>query len=145
MNVVAERAKIGGILPVHHDGLVATLEKVPPQVMSCVVPDRVDALEQAHPPREVGFGGFQQEMVVVAHQNVAMHNPATAPAGLPERLQKYLPIPVVAKNGLQAVPSVHHMIDGTAILNAHFSWHGSKAQGLCIYVNREELTRMART
>ena len=63
--------------------------------------------------REIGFGGFQQEMVVVAHQNVAMHNPATALAGLPERLQKY------RRNILEMLFAERNHICSVCVSNGH--------------------------
>jgi hypothetical protein len=44
------------------------------------------------------------------------------------------------ENRLQAVPSVHDMIDGTAVLDPRSPWHSRKMPGSSIYVNREELT-----
>jgi hypothetical protein len=52
------------------------------------------------------------------------------PPGLPARLgkgsQEQFAIRVVPADGLAAIPPVHHMVNGAAILDAQMARHGEK-------------------
>ena len=45
------------------------------------------------------------------------------PAALSQRLQKHLAVPQIKNDALLALPTTHHMIDRSLVLDSHASWH----------------------
>jgi len=108
--------------------------------MPRIVPDRINALKQTHPSRKVGFRCLKQQVVVIAHQHIAMDKPSATLAGLPKRLQENFAVSVITKNRFQSVATVHHVIQRPFIFHSLFPRHLSKTQSKCRNVNRGELT-----
>src|SRR5512141_2244888 len=68
---------------------------------------------------------FHHQVKMMAHQTIGMNLPTGLRAGLPQGLQKALPIPVVLKNGLAAVATVHDMVDRATVLDPELARHRS--------------------
>jgi hypothetical protein len=62
-------------------------------------------------------------MEVVAHQAKRMHLPPRFLAGLAQRFQKTLAVPVISEDRLLPVAPVHDVVDRAGILDAQFSRH----------------------
>jgi len=58
---------------------------------------------------------------VVAHEHIGVQPPAGARADLAERLQKALPIRIVAENRLAPIPAIKHMAEYSREFNSRLS------------------------
>ena len=81
------------------------------------------ALQALHPRHQIGFRGFHQQMIVIAHQHVGVEAPAGPAAGLAERFQKAQAVPVIPIDRLSLIAPCHHMIGGSGIFNAQQPGH----------------------
>ena len=45
-----------------------------------------------------------------------MNDPTRSSTRLRQRFEEYLPVPVIQKNSITAIPSTHDVVDGTIIL-----------------------------
>ncbi len=61
---------------------------------------------------QVGIGGFQNEMIMVAHQAIRVHLPIGFLTRLREGLDEVVPVHVVQKDVLALVATAHDVIDG---------------------------------
>ncbi len=84
---------------------------MPAEPVATVEARRIGGLEPLHACHQVWLRGLQQQMVMVAHQNISMHPPAGAPAGFRQCGEKPLPIIVVAKDRLAPVSAVEHGVN----------------------------------
>jgi hypothetical protein len=105
------------------DGLEPSLHQVTVSLVSPVEPLRVDAVEVSHAPGQVGFGRFDQQMEVVAHQNEAMQSPFEALDSLSEDVQEAFPVSFVSKDVSPFVPPTRDMPDSTGMLQPQRSRH----------------------
>jgi len=60
----------------------------------------------------------------VGHQAERMHLPIGLDAAFDPGFQKTLPIPVVLEDGLASVATVHHVINGSRVLDSQLARHG---------------------
>jgi hypothetical protein len=72
MNVVADCAQVMAFIILNRDGFVTALKEVPYLAMSRVESGSVGALQPSHSIHEVTFRSLEKEMVVVAHENIAV-------------------------------------------------------------------------
>ena len=108
---------------------------IPPLPVGRVEPFGIGPLQPLHSRHQIRLRRFQQNMKVVAHQNIRMDNPARPFAHLPQGGQKQTPIFVRAENRLLAIPPVHHVIDGPRIFQSRFPCHGPISTILLSTVN----------
>jgi len=94
-----------------------------------VEPGGVGGVEVLHASDEGGSVGFNEKMVVVAHEDVAVDGPAGAEGCFTECLEKDLPVLVVAVDGPALVATAHDMIDGSGKFDAGGSRHGRSFSG----------------
>jgi hypothetical protein len=114
-------------LPVVADLLrpVAALEQVPVQGMAPVEADGVDPVQVAHALVEVGIWRLDQEVVVVAHQAVAVAEPAVAAAGLGQEREVGTTIAIVREDRLAPVPPRRGVVDRSLIQLASTTSHAT--------------------
>ena len=96
------------------------------QLVPVVQADGVGALQPGHPRHQVGVGGFDHQMVMVAHQAKGMHLPIRLLTGLGQGLDEVMPVHVVQEDVLALVATAHHVIHGAGILDSHFARHDAK-------------------
>ena len=83
MNIIEYRPI--SISRLHHDRLVSSSKKMPPQPVPRIDPPRVGILKPPHAHREIRLRRFQEQMVVITHQRIRM-NPKPRPiANLSQR------------------------------------------------------------
>jgi len=83
MNIIEYRPI--SISRLHHDRLVSSSKKMPPQPVPRIDPPRVGILKPPHARREIRLRRFQKQMVVITHQCIRM-NPKPRPiANLSQR------------------------------------------------------------
>jgi hypothetical protein len=71
------------------------------------------AVQLAHAQRKVGIGGFEQQVVMVAHQAIGMADPAEAADDLTEHLQKQAAVFVVEIDVLPGIASGGDVVERT--------------------------------
>ncbi len=81
-------------------------------------------LEPGHACDEVGLGGFDEEVIVVAHERPCMDVPAGHLAGLGEGVEEEAAVVVVKEDGLPAVATGHDVVVGAGGLDADAAGHG---------------------
>lgn len=117
MNIITDDFPILRLFFVDDHRFVTPLKHMPdlpmPRVESC----RVGRLEPLHARHQIPDRSLKQQMVVIAHQHIALNHESASPAHLAHRLKKNLPISFIMKNRLPPIPSAHHMIAGSLILN----------------------------
>ena len=57
-------------IAIHHDGLEPSPEQMADLAVTAVVALRVDAIDVAHQPRQIGLARLHHEVVVIAHQTI---------------------------------------------------------------------------
>ena len=64
---------------------------------------RVDLVEPLHAARQIGLGGFDEEVVVIAHQAVCVESPALLSDLAAEQIEKRCAVPIIAKDVLACI------------------------------------------
>ena len=65
------------------------------ELVTVVEPDGAGALQPSHPGHQIGVGGLDDEMVMIAHQAEGMDLPTRPLASLGQRLEEIVAIHVV--------------------------------------------------
>ena len=86
----------------------------------------VDPAELAHALGEVAARGLDQQVVVIAHQAVGMHDPVEALAYLPEHREEPVPIIVAAVDVLLSITARGEVVERARKLDPQGSCHGSR-------------------
>jgi hypothetical protein len=71
-----------------------------------------------HAFNQTRVGRFQHQMKVIAHQTISMHLPIGLLTRPGQRFEKILPIHVIVVNVLTPIPTAHHMMDRSRIINS---------------------------
>ena len=103
-------------------------EALTPIWLSCVV-----RLKPAHPRHQVGLRRFDQQMVMIGHQNERVHTPPRAPTHLAERGHELLAIGVITENRFLPVAAIQQMINGSGELDTCFPGHERSQTSWAIY------------
>lgn len=92
-------------------------------VVPAVEPLGIGAQQPLHAGDQVGVGGFDHQVKVIAHEAKAVHLPAGLLAALLQAAQELMAVLLIAKDGFLVVAPVHDVIDGPGILDAHLPCH----------------------
>lgn len=87
--VKAERAQVVGFITLDWDGFVAPLKEMHSLAMPRINTGRVGTLQPFHTIHEVPLRGLERQMVVVAHENVAVEEKSRSLAGFLQGSQKH--------------------------------------------------------
>jgi len=98
------------------------------EFVAMVQTDGVGALKPAHALDEVGFGGFDDEVEVIAHEAVCMYLPRGFLTGLRECFQEIVTVGVIEKDVLSTIAAAHDVVNRTGILNAYLAGHGGDGE-----------------
>src|SRR5437879_10044809 len=119
----------GDFLPapiiLHQHGLEATLKQVAAPTVPPIEPDTVADAKPLHGPAEIGFGCFEQQMIVIVHQDIAVDPEAETLRQLAQQLQEMKPVAVVAVNGLLLIASGRNMITTAGPLKTQRACHAT--------------------
>ena len=72
---------------------------------------------------QAGVGGFQYQMVMVAHQAPGMHLPAGFLARFGQGFDEIVPVHIVQKDVVAPVTPAHHTCPAVARVKADDTWH----------------------
>ena len=97
------------------DRLESTLKDMPDSCMLAIEPLRVDAVEELHSTRQVGFRRFDQQVVVVAHQAVPMTDPAVPNDDITENLYESSPVFVVEEDVFSRISTTGDVVEGSFV------------------------------
>src|SRR3954466_483654 len=76
-----------------------------------------------HPGNQVGIRGFQDQMVMVAHQAKRMDLPIGLLTGLGQRLEEVVPVHIVEEDVVALVAAAHHVIHSPGVLKSKLARH----------------------
>src|ERR1044071_9301611 len=93
-----------------------------------IEPDGVGALQPSHAGDQIGVGGFQHQVVVIAHEAIRVNLPTGLLTSFGQRLEEVVSIHVIQENILTPIASTHHMVHRPRVLNAQLPWHGASLQ-----------------
>lgn len=108
-DVAADGVQIG--LPVDQLGVEAAFQHVPRPPVLTIEPLAADAVELPHGARELGVGGLQQQVIMIAHQTVGMAEGMVALHDGGEDRQETLAVGVVGDDRLAPVASGRDVIE----------------------------------
>ena len=86
------------------------LEQMPHPPVPPVEPLAIADAKPLHRPAQVGLGCFQQQVKMIVHQHIGMHEHAEALRQRPQQRQKVAPIRLRPEDRLPFVAARRHMI-----------------------------------
>lgn len=104
------------------DCLEAALQNVSNTPVSSIESLRKHAVEQLHPLREVGYWGFNEQMIMVVHQTIGMTCPIKSIDHASEIYQKSLAIFVVNKDVLTNIAAASTYLHKSAYVFLSGPW-----------------------
>ena len=100
----------------NQDRLESSLKEVTNPFVSTIEALRVAPVELMHPPREIRFGSLQEQVVVIAHQNVGMDPPEHDLDDAAYQAKELLTIDPVAKDLALFVASARDMPERAGVI-----------------------------
>ena len=121
MNVLDQLPRIGVFLdPL---GLEASLVQTPATAVTAIETDAVSHLESTDRVAQIGARCLGQQVKVIRHQAIRMDDKPETLDGFMTRLQKSLPITIIAINWLTVVAAGRDMIHGVFRLYSDRACH----------------------
>jgi len=116
-------------LQADHHRFEAPLEQVSAAIMPAIEPDTVAQVQPLRRPAQIGLAQFQDQMIMIVHQYIAMQADVETRNHFGQELAKMLPVALVAENGTAFVASGGQMIPAAGLFDAKGSSHerGSNA------------------
>lgn len=110
-------------LLLHDDGIIPVLQNVGGLPVMFVEGDTGAAIESFHPSGQVGFPGFDEQVIVVGHEAISMAEPSVLLNGLPQDFQESGIIFFIVIAALLIVPPGGDVIYFARELRAERSCH----------------------
>ncbi len=123
MDVVASGAQILRATFVDALRFEAPTEKMAPRLPAAVPTLGVGAEQPFHAEAEIRLRSFQDEVKMVAHEDVDVNLPAGFRASLAEPIKERVPVAIVEKDHLATIPATHHMVNRARIFNPQRARH----------------------
>jgi hypothetical protein len=101
-------------VPLQKDRLVTTLENVADATVYLVDPLRVDAVQLACPLGEIGIQRLNEQVIMVAHQAVGVHQPVEPTTDTPKHIKEGMAVPIAEVNVLFPVTTRGDVVQGTS-------------------------------
>lgn len=108
---------------INHESFKTTLKKVANALVNGVEPLRVVAVHVAHERGEVAFRGLDEQVVVIAHEDVGVENRIVKSETIGEVFQEGETVSVVEKDFLSSVASSGDVIKCAFEFDAKRSCH----------------------
>ena len=124
MNVLDQLPRIGVFLD--QMGLEATLVQMPATAVAAIETDAVSRLEPTGRVAQIGARCLGQQVKVIRHQAIRMDYEPETLNGFFKRLQKPLPIAIIAINWLTFVAAGRDMIHGAFKLYSDRACHNAR-------------------
>src|SRR5690349_5596078 len=91
------------------------------QLVAAIEASSISSQQPLHAEAQIGPGGLDNEMEMVAHEAVGMDLPASSFTAFAQGLEEQLPIFAIVKNMLQTIPAIHQVINRVRVFDAQFS------------------------
>jgi hypothetical protein len=121
MHVTAQFQKI--TVRFHYNGLKTPLIKVPRSSVSAVEVGRVGYIEMPHEFREICFGGLNDQVEMVGHEDVGVQPDLINFQGSLEFLQKCSTVGIVAEDFSSFIATAGNVVKGVWVVNPKRSCH----------------------
>ena len=122
VNVIQQRLIIVP-LPFNQNRFIPIPKHTTPQPVPHIEPPSVGILNPFHALNQISFRGFNQNMIMIIHQDPGMDTPPALSADLGKNLQKIATIHIILKNRLAPIPPRQNMIIRPGIFNADTARH----------------------
>ena len=96
---------------------------MPGYLMLGIEPVREATVESVHPQRDIGIGGFDEQVIVVRHQAVGVTAPAVDRDHISERRQEYFAVAPLEKDALAAVSTRCYVVKTACNLGSRRTRH----------------------
>ena len=117
MNVIAERAQIERFIALYGNGLVAALKEMSSLAVFRIEACRIGALQPSHAFYKIPLWSLQKKVVMIAHEDIAVNKVSRSLAGFRQGGQKDVPILIISEDGFPPIPTAHHMVNCSFILD----------------------------
>jgi hypothetical protein len=122
VNVSRKNGKI--LVFINENAFVSALVKMAGPIVPPVVITGIGDIEMAHELGEVAFGGFNEQVEVVRHEDVAVKLYAVNVDRLDKYLEEPFSVGIVLKDVIAFVASAGNVVHCAGILDAERSGHG---------------------
>jgi len=129
MNVIADRFEIAIAAAIDKQAFVTSAKEMTEQLVSTVESGSVGPKEPFHPIDEIGFGGLNHQMEMIAHQAPGVNLPIRFSTRLTQSFQKQLTVFVIAEDVLAMIAAIHDVVNSALVLNSKLSGHRSRVHG----------------
>jgi len=141
MDIPAEGQKIAILL--HKDRPVSPLQEMPHPHMPSIEKVRVSPIYPMHDLQEIPLGGFQDEMIMVVHQDIGMNQDTIAIMVILHEAKELYPVLCIKKDFSPLIPTAGNMIQSPRIFNPKRSSHSLYISYPQRYVKFQGLTPMS--
>lgn len=122
------------------DAFESALEKVAVPLVSFVKKLGINPVKLSHAEGKVAIGGFDQEMIVVAHEAVGVAQPVISFVDMLKGVEEVLAVLVVFEDSLFFVAARGNMIHSAGVFYAKGAGHGANVSWSLQNVNTKDLT-----
>ena len=129
MDIIANSLEVTIAAALDQRGFVSAGEDMSGEFVAAVEAVCIGAQEPAHAIDQIGFGRFNDEVKMVAHEAIGMHLPAGLQAGFSECLEEILAVNIVEIDVFAPIAAAQHVVNGTGILDPDLTWHGRRMMG----------------
>lgn len=136
MDIRTHDHKVSLRVRIDQKGFVSPLEQVPVFVMPHIESLRIGALKPLHARDKIRLWCFNQDVIMVAHQNIAVNDPPRPTASLTQGIQEHFTICIILKDCRSTIATTHDMVNCTRVFN---SW--SSRHTLNFYSQNSEVSR----
>jgi hypothetical protein len=110
-------------LPFDKDGLVSTLKKMAHSFRASVYSLSEDTIQKMHSLRQSPLGGFQQKVIVIAHEHEGMNEPCRPFDNACENVNELTPIGIVSEYTRSGIAAAGNVPDGTLMIEPQRTCH----------------------
>ena len=128
------------IVLINQEGMVATLVKMARATIPPIEPSRVGDIKVSHELLEIPPGGFNQEMKVVAHQDIGEDLSLVYFRGTSQQIEKGQAVGIGGKDILSVITATGYMIIGIFELDPKWPCHALQCTILSCFVKDKDLT-----
>lgn len=91
--------------------------------MPTIEPDGIGAQEPAHAIDQIGLGGLNHLMEMIAHETIGMHLPSGLLTSFSHGFQEFLTIDIIQVNIFPAITATQDVVNRSRILDPHLPRH----------------------
>lgn len=112
------------VVLIDDDRLESALENMASFLVSPVILLGVDAVEMLHATGKVAFRGFNDQVVMIVHQAIAMAYPVIPRDGLPHEVKEIYSVRITSEYLLPGIATGGDVVEGAGVFDAERTGHG---------------------